>query len=181
MERRNLLPVSRVQISLAGLQKSGRAPGKPNRTMALPAPPTPKELALFAGLCSDLPPGRSSGALSHPPAGSARGSRLSELTKCPGEAMKGPAATTSGPPVSFSEPIVSWRQVRKPSTDCGALPKSMYGAQIAQAYGFRIAGIPAARAKAIDQFVAFRGNRQIFYHPDSDPLSDLEIPIEPRR
>jgi hypothetical protein len=36
-------------------------------------------------------------------------------------------------------------------------------------------------AKANNQFVAFRGNRQIFYHPDSDPLSDLEIPIEPRR
>lgn len=38
-----------------------------------------------------------------------------------------------------------------------------------------------AQARAINQFVAFRGNRQIFFHPDSDPLSDLEIPVGPRR
>lgn len=38
----------------------------------------------------------------------------------------------------------------------------------------------AQDARAINQLVAFRGNRQIFFHPDSDPLSRLEIPGSPK-
>jgi hypothetical protein len=37
----------------------------------------------------------------------------------------------------------------------------------------------AQEAKAINQLVSFRGMRQIFHHPDTDPLADLEIPGSP--
>lgn len=48
----------------------------------------------------------------------------------------------------------------------------------APAHGW-VKGTPK-EAKAINQLVAFRGMRQIFHHPDTDPLADLEIPGSPK-
>jgi hypothetical protein len=39
----------------------------------------------------------------------------------------------------------------------------------------RCRGTPA-RARAINQLVVYRGNKQIFFHPETDPLVGLEIP-----
>lgn len=48
----------------------------------------------------------------------------------------------------------------------------------APAHGW-VKGTPK-EANAINQLVAFRAYKQIFHHPDTDPLADLEIPGSPK-